>query len=150
MITSKSINILKCPKIISKYMLISGHFHVLGTRKPHFQCIANREVGTTFPRFCNEPHLLHVLFVKVVPATWHQLHILVKALLSCDWKGRAASAQSFPLSHQATINIPRRAHLVSACSHHKWVVLHTHSIRGESHIHHNANWEAETLAARLG
>jgi len=24
--------------------------------------------------------------------TWHHLHILVKAPLSCDWKGRAASA----------------------------------------------------------
>ena len=50
--------------------------------------------------------------------TWHHLHILVKAPLCCDWKGRAASAQSFLLSHQATIKIPRRAHLISACSRH--------------------------------
>ena len=35
--------------------------------------------------------------------SWHHLHILVKAPLFCDWKRRAASAQSFPLSHEATI-----------------------------------------------
>jgi len=28
-------------------MIISGHFHVLGMQKPHFQCNANREVATT-------------------------------------------------------------------------------------------------------
>ena len=62
-------------------MFISGHFHVLGMRKPHFQCNANREVATTSHRFCNEPHLLHVLFVKVVPGTafrsWSKHHFVV-------------------------------------------------------------------------
>jgi len=29
------------------------------------------------------------------------------------------------------------------------VVLHAHPVRGESHIHHNTNSEAATLAARL-
>jgi len=82
--------------------------------------------------------------------TWHHIHILVKAPLCCDWKGWAASVQSFPLSHQATVKIPRRAHLISGCSRHMDVVLHTHPIRDESHIHHNANWEAATLAAMLG
>jgi len=38
-------------------------------RKPSFQCNANREVATTSPRFCDEPHLLQVLFVKVEPST---------------------------------------------------------------------------------
>jgi len=128
-------------------LVISGHFHVLGMRKTHFQCNANGEVATTFPRFCNEPHLLHVPFVKVVPGTTFTLW---SKHLCCDWKGRAASAQSFPLSHQATIKIPRRAYLISACSRHTGVVLHTHPVRDESHIHHNANWEAATLAARLG
>ena len=46
----------------SAHIFISGHFHVLSMRKPHFQCNANREVVTTSPRFCNEPHLLHVPF----------------------------------------------------------------------------------------
>jgi len=50
-------------------MFISGDFHVLGMRKLHFQCNTNREVATTSPRFCNEAHPLHVLFVKVVPGT---------------------------------------------------------------------------------
>jgi len=61
-------------------MFLSRHFHVLGMRKPHFQCNANREVATTSSRFCNEQHLLHVLFVKVVPGTtfisWQGLSLL--------------------------------------------------------------------------
>ena len=81
---------------------------------------------------------------------WHHLHILVKAPLCCDWKGRAAVAQCFPLLHQATMKIPRRDHFISACSRHMGVVHHAHPVRGESHIHHNANWEAATLAPRLG
>ena len=52
-----------------KYMLISGHFHVFSIWKPHFQCNANWKLPTTSPCFCNEPHLLHVLFMKVVPGT---------------------------------------------------------------------------------
>ena len=123
-------------------------FSCIGHAKPHFQCNTNQEIVATPPRFFNEPHLLHVLFVKVVP--WHHLRILVKAPLSCDWKGRTASVQSFTLSHQATMKVPRRAHLISAYSHHMGVVLHAHFVRGESHIHHNANWEATTLATRLG
>jgi len=75
----------------------------------------------------------------------HNLYILVKAPLCCDGKDRAASVQNFPLSHQTTIKIPRRARLFSACSRHMDVVLHAHPVRGESHIHHNANWEAERL-----
>ena len=62
-------------------MFISGHFHVLGMRKPHFQCNANGEVETTSPRFYNEPLLLHVPFVKVVPGTtftfWSKHHFVV-------------------------------------------------------------------------
>jgi len=82
--------------------------------------------------------------------TWHHFHILVKARLCCDWKGRAASAQSFPLLYQATIKIPRRDHFISACSRHMGVVHHAHYVRDESHIQHNANWEASTLVPRLG
>jgi len=54
------------------------------------------------------------------------------------------------LWHQATIKIPRRVHSISACAHHMAVVLHAHPVRGESYIHHNANWEVATFAARLG
>jgi len=63
-------------------MFISGHFHVLGMRKPYFQNNINREVATTFTHFCNESHLLHVLFVKVVcqPGTtltsWSKHHFV--------------------------------------------------------------------------
>jgi len=82
--------------------------------------------------------------------TWHHLHILVKASLCCDWKGRAVSAQSFPLLHLATMKIPRRDHFISACSHHMGVVHHAHPISGESQLQHSVNWEAATLAPRLG
>jgi len=64
-------------------MFISGHYHVLGMQKPYFQCNANREVATTFSHFCNEPHLLHLLFPKVVglPSTtftsWLKHHFVV-------------------------------------------------------------------------
>ena len=54
---------------------------VLAIRKLHFQCNANREVATTSPRFCNEPHPLHVVFVNVVPGTtftsWSKHHFVV-------------------------------------------------------------------------
>jgi len=59
----------------------------------------------------------------------------------CDWKAQAASMQSFTLWQQATIEIPRRAHSISACLRHiyKAVVLQVHPVRGESHIEHNTN-----------
>jgi len=83
--------------------------------------------------------------------TWHHLHMLVKAPLCCDWKGTAASAQTFTLWHQATVKIPRRVNFISACSRHMGVVHHAHPVRGESsHIQHNANWEPATLAERSG
>jgi len=55
-----------------------------------------------------------------------------------------------PLAHPWLRLRPRRAHFIFACSRHMGVVLHTHPFCGESHIHHNANWEAARLAARLG
>jgi len=62
-------------------MFMSGYFHVLSMRKPHFQCNANWEVVTTSPRFLNEPHPLHVLFVKVVLGntftSWSNNHFVV-------------------------------------------------------------------------
>jgi len=118
-------------------MFISGHFHVFGMRKPHFQCKANREVAIISPRFYNEPHPLHAFFCE--GCAWHHLHIVVKAPLCCDWKGRSASAQSFTLWHQAAIKIPRRAHFIFACSRHTGVVLHAHPVLSESHIQHNTN-----------
>ena len=71
--------------------------------------------------------------------TWHHFHILVKAPFCCDWKGRAASAQCFPLLYKTTMKIPRRDQFISACSRHMGVVRHAHPIRGEAHIQRNAN-----------
>jgi len=61
---------------------MSGYFNAMSIWKPHFQCNANWKVPTTLPRFCNEPHLLHVLFVKVAPGTtftscWSKHHFVV-------------------------------------------------------------------------
>jgi len=59
--------------------------------------------------------------------------------------------QSFTFWQEATIDIPRPAQSVSACSHHitMGVVRHAYPVRGEAHISNNADWEAATLAARL-
>jgi len=71
----QDLNLCTCPS------LVIFMYWAMGTRKPHFQCNANREVATTSPRFCNEPHLLNVLFVKVVPGTtlasWSKHHFVV-------------------------------------------------------------------------
>jgi len=61
-----------------------------------------------------------------------------QSITFCDWKGRAASAQSFTLWQQATIKIPRRAHLISTSLRHMGVVVHAHLVRGVSHIHRKA------------
>jgi len=60
--------------------------------------------------------------------------------------------QSFPLWQQATIDISRRAHSISACLRHNiymGVALHVHPVRGESHIQHNTNRVVATLADKL-
>jgi len=83
--------------------------------------------------------------------TCHHHHILVTAPLCCDWKAWVASVQSFTLWQQATIDITRRAHSNSACSWHLYmcVVLHTHPVRGKSHIQQNSNRDVATCAARI-
>jgi len=58
--------------------------------------------------------------------------------------------QSFTLWQQATIEIPRRAHSISACLRHMGVVLQVHPVRGISHIQHNTNRVVAVLAAKLG
>jgi len=64
----------------------------------------------------------------------------------CDRKARAASAQSFTLWQQATIEITPRDHSVIVCSRHVYrgVVLRAHPVRGESHIQRNASGEVAT------
>jgi len=60
--------------------------------------------------------------------------------------------QSFTLWQQATIEIPRRAHSISACLGRIYmgVDLHVQPVRDESHIQHNTNRVVATLAAKLG
>jgi len=48
-------------------------------------------------------HMIAHSFCEV--CTWHNLHILVTAPFCCDWKAQAASAQSFTLWLEATIDI---------------------------------------------
>jgi len=47
----------------------------------HFQRNINWEVATASPPFCCEPHLSHILFVKVAPSTtftsWSKHHFVV-------------------------------------------------------------------------
>ena len=60
--------------------------------------------------------------------------------------------QSFTLWQQATIEIPRRAHSISARLRHIYmgVVFHVHPVRGESHIQYNTNRVVATPAGELG
>ena len=135
MITSKSINVLKCCKI-------QIHVHVLP-----LSCIEHMKTTLSKQRQVKGSNNIPSFLQWTAPiahafcegCTWHHLHILVKAPLCCDWKGRTTSAQSFPLLHQATTTIPRRDHFISTCSRHMGVVHHAHPVRGESHIHHNAS-----------
>ena len=195
----------------SKYMFISGHFHVLGMRKTrkYISCVVIRKLERQITR-CTKLHTVaatnnrdhptrslyycfftshiclccslrtsHLWWIALsmqhllrgcnnVPSflqwtapvahcfyegcTWHHLHILVKPPLFYDWKAQAASMQSFTFWQQATIEIPRRVHSVSACLRHTYmgVVHHVHPVCGESHIQHNTNGVVATLAAKLG
>ena len=65
----------------------------------------------------------------------------------CDQKARAASAQSFTLWQQATVEM-HRSHSITTCSHHIYigVVLHAHPVRGESHMQRYANGEVATTS----
>jgi len=58
-------------------------------------------------------------------------------------KCATASAQSFTLWQQATIEITYHDHSFIACSH------RAHPVRGESHIQRNANGEFATLLIKF-
>jgi len=109
----------------------------------HIQCNANREVATTSPPFYNEPPRSHVLFVKAGPGTT----FLVTAPFLLRSEAQAASAQSFTLRQQATIEITCHDHPIIACPRHVYtgVVLRTHPVRSESHIQRNAHGVVTTL-----
>jgi len=114
-----------------------------GMRKPQFQFKTNRKVATTSRRFCNEPHLLHVLFVKVVPGitftSWSKHHFVVIG------KAEQEVHKAFPQQQQRFTSCSSYFCLFAphgCCS-------SCNPVRGESHIHHNTNWETATLAARL-
>ena len=77
---------------------------------------ANREVATPSPPFYNEQQTIARSFCKV--CTWHDLHILVTAPFCRDRKARAASAQSFTLWQQATIEITCHDRSIFACLRH--------------------------------
>jgi len=129
-------------------MLISGHFHALGMRKPHFQYSANWEVATTSPRFCNEPHLLHVLFVKIVPGTTFTSRSKPHFVVTVNAKQQVRKAFHCRTKQQW------KSHVVLILFRFVWAtwVLFFTLIPFvvKSHIYHNAKWEAASLAARLG
>ena len=83
--------------------------------------------------------------------TRHDLHILVTAPFCCDRKSRAVCAQSFAPWQQATIEIMLAISLTIACSRYIYngVILHAHSVRGESHNQRNATVEVATLPKHM-
>ena len=76
------------------YMGVSGESHI--------QHNANWEVATTSLLFTvNRTNRTYFCEGR----TWLDFYILVTAPFGCDWKAQAASAQSFTLWQQATIEI---------------------------------------------
>ena len=60
-------------------------------------------------------------------STWHNLHILVTGPFCCDWKARVASAQSFILWQQATIeSYTAITLLLLVCTTYIWVLFFAH------------------------
>jgi len=78
--------------------------------------------------------------------TRHDLHILVTAPFCCDRKSWAACAQSFAPWQQATTEIMLAISLTIAWWRYIYngVILHGHSVRGESHNQRNTTVEVAT------
>ena len=82
---------------------------------------ATGEAPTASPPFYNEPHRLHVLFVKAshgrTSTSWSQNHFIAIG------KARATCAQSFALWQRATIEFTCHDHSIIACSRHVYILL---------------------------
>jgi len=74
----------------------------------------NREVATTSPRFFNKPHLLHDLFVKVVPGTIFT----------------SRSKHHFVVIGKAEQQVRTPSHCGDLCLFNSWIKRETH----DSHI----------------
>ena len=91
-------------------------------------------------------HCAHIKHKKSKKC-WESLLRLSKlGTYCCDRKSLAAYAQSFALWQQATVEFTCHDHSIIACSRHLMygVVLHAHSVRGESHIQRNTTGEVAT------
>jgi len=76
-ITRRDHSIIACSRHI--YMCVALCAHPT-CGESHFQRNINREVATTSPPVCSEPHLSHILFVKVAPGIvftcWSKHHFV--------------------------------------------------------------------------
>ena len=113
-------------------MLTSGHFHVLSIWKPHFQCNANWKVPTTSPRFCSEPHQLHVFFVKVAPGTPSHpgqnatLLWLERPSSKCTKLPTVATSNNkYPTSCSSYFCLFAPPGCCSSCTSHAWWIAHS-------------------------
>ena len=77
-ITYRDPSIIACSRHI--YLCVALCAHPICVES-HFQRNINWEVATTSPPFCSEPHLTHILFVKVAPGitftSWSKNHFVV-------------------------------------------------------------------------
>jgi len=102
-------------------MFISGHFHVLGMRKPHFQCNANREVATAFLVFStNRIYCTFVLWRLYLAPSSHAGQSTTLLRL----ERQSSKCVSLHTVAQARIRIPRRVDFISVCSRHTGFVHH--------------------------
>ena len=104
-ITCHDHSITACSRCV-KRVFFFAHIPFMVNRA--FQHNASRVVVTTSPPFFQRTTPIAHSFCEGF--TQHDLNILVAAPFCCDRKARAASAQSFTLWQQATIEIMRHDH----------------------------------------
>jgi len=102
------------------------------------------EVATTSPPFYNEPHRLHILFVKVSYSmtftSWSQHHFL--AIRKPKWH----VCEAFHCGSKQQQSSPDKITLLLLVhATYMGVVLHAHSVHGEPRIQHNASRAVATI-----
>jgi len=106
----------------------------------HFQRNINWEIATTSAPFCSErTYRTFFLWMLYLAPPSHPVQSTTLLWLETG-KPRWQVCKASHLQ-QATIEIPRRAHSISACLRplYMGVVLHVPPVRGESHTEHNTN-----------
>ena len=101
----------------------------------------------TWQLSCSLAIFHHALFCCCATILIEEHCHLINCKYCCDRKAPTASAQSFTLWQQATIEFTCHDNSIIACSRHVYmsVVFRAHRVHGESHIQRNTNGEVATV-----